>query len=637
MKLNKNIIILIFLIAILAGALTACNESSINIGQTAITEKSFADDDSLMADPESHTVLTFLEHPDSTDLGSDTGTSGVDIIPYRYTKTLNHTFCWEDDDIEASHYMSITDHDGNNLLTLAPNRKCQSVIIQSGDYLLHIFHDGKDERAHPVFIIPGGDDLSPRNARHGELSVRYFHDLPRRLLGLFARDAVADVVQNAKTLLTNRKCVGCDLSGADLSSLSLPGADLAGANLSGANLSHSDFSVSNFTSANLQNADMSYSNFAGAVFDKAQLDGAEPGPSSLFLFATWTKDNCICEPDIFTRDNKEIGETGSFQPIPAAIALSSSQLGSGAWIANYDSDSISILETSTLTFVQSISVGRRPSSLAISPNGMHVYVGRDDDDAGTRGGLAVVDTEGEGEYGELLEAVGLTVTPVAIAVSADSSKIFVAHANQGLAVLDTQGETSIDKIVVSLKLIANVKLGYMPSSMTISPDGSTIYIATSGNKVIIVSAESYDVIDEISLAGDPASIAISPDGKTIYVAQDDGTVSAADTKTRTVIASIVVGNDPKSIDVSYDGTLIYVANSGDDNVSVISSYNNDIIGNIPVGRAPVSLALSPEPSDPLCYPFCAYVGNSGDRTISVVSPPQFNSGNFCSWGGASCR
>jgi len=71
----------------------------------ALTENDFAEDPSIVAEPTGGVVVTFLEPPDSEEPENDTGEIGVDIIPYTYKRTLNHTFCWEDDDPDAEHFM----------------------------------------------------------------------------------------------------------------------------------------------------------------------------------------------------------------------------------------------------------------------------------------------------------------------------------------------------------------------------------------------------------------------------------------------------------------------------------------------------------------------------------------------------
>ena len=72
-----------------------------------------------------------------------------------------------------------------------------------------------------------------------------------------------------KTLLSTKKCVGCDLSGADLSSKQLVNADLQAANLVGANLTGTNLSGAKLGGANLTGATLNSTNLTQAVLQAA--------------------------------------------------------------------------------------------------------------------------------------------------------------------------------------------------------------------------------------------------------------------------------------------------------------------------------------------------------------------------------
>jgi hypothetical protein len=71
------------------GAIGGCSDN--NGGQDgtrALTENDFANDATLYANLEKHTVVHFLEHPDTLELGKDTGEVGIDEIPVTYQETV---------------------------------------------------------------------------------------------------------------------------------------------------------------------------------------------------------------------------------------------------------------------------------------------------------------------------------------------------------------------------------------------------------------------------------------------------------------------------------------------------------------------------------------------------------------------
>jgi len=75
-------------------------------------------------------------------------------------------------------------------------------------------------------------------------------------------------------------CIGCNLSGADLSNTCVKEHDLHGANFDGANATLMCMSFSNFTNASFRGTELSGANMAGAKMDGADLTGAKTSITS---------------------------------------------------------------------------------------------------------------------------------------------------------------------------------------------------------------------------------------------------------------------------------------------------------------------------------------------------------------------
>ena len=69
---------------------------------------------------------------------------------------------------------------------------------------------------------------------------------------------------------------GADLTGVDLSDADVDGANLSGAVLSGANLKGTDLSSTNLSGANLTGVDLSTTNLDGAKLDNASWTNGQP-------------------------------------------------------------------------------------------------------------------------------------------------------------------------------------------------------------------------------------------------------------------------------------------------------------------------------------------------------------------------
>jgi YVTN family beta-propeller protein len=118
----------------------------------------------------------------------------------------------------------------------------------------------------------------------------------------------------------------------------------------------------------------------------------------------------------------------------------------------------------------------------------------------------------------------------------------------------------------------------------LSPREDAMYLRISGLLAIVALALA-------GVLGSPQSLA-----QNAYIPSADfDHVSVIDTVTNTVIATIPVGMFPMGVAVSPDGRKVYVTNETSNNVSVISTFTNRVIGSaIPVGTHPVGVAVSPD-------------------------------------------
>jgi len=267
------------------GAIVGCNNNGgggSSQDTQALTENDFSKDPGLSADPTGGVVIIFLEHQDSEKPDNDTGEVGIDRIPHRYTSTLNHTFCWEDDDGDAEHFMELVDSEGNEILKIDVNGECVTAVIEPGDYVMTIHHDGKIEKTHPIFIIPGrsGEQAAQRiDTNEGLLKSEknIYARLINNLHNIITREANAQTVaDNVATLLNTNSCSGCDLQDADLSDadVDLSDAELSEANLSGANLSEVSLCDANLNEADLSGANLNEADLVGTGLFEADLSGA---------------------------------------------------------------------------------------------------------------------------------------------------------------------------------------------------------------------------------------------------------------------------------------------------------------------------------------------------------------------------
>jgi len=276
------------------GAIGGCNNNGGGQdGTRALTENDFSEDPSISAKADGGVVVSFLEPPGGEKPERDTGEVGTDIVPYRYNQTFEHTFCWEDEDQAAEHFMTLIDAEGVEVLKVEVNGDCVTEVIEKGNYEMLLHHDEKTEDTHPVFVVPdqNGDlGANKTEMEQGILkTVKRIFDETLRNIGFSKEARAQSVSDNIKTLLKTNACPNCDLRRADLTRADLTGANLfeaflvdaflngailAEANLNGAFLDRADLSGANLTGANLFEAFLELANLRDAKLNGADLSGA---------------------------------------------------------------------------------------------------------------------------------------------------------------------------------------------------------------------------------------------------------------------------------------------------------------------------------------------------------------------------
>src|SRR5688572_19035156 len=88
-------------------------------------------------------------------------------------------------------------------------------------------------------------------------------------------------------------------------------------------------------------------------------------------------------------------------------------------------------------------------------------------------------------------------------------------------------------------------------------------------------------------------------------------ISVIDTATDQVISVIPVGIAPLGVAITPDGARAYVPNAGRRVVAVIDTANNQVIGMIPVGADPFLVAITPDGTR-------AYVTNQSSHSVSAI-------------------
>src|SRR6218665_1103065 len=272
-------------------------------------------------------------------------------------------------------------------------------------------------------------------------------------------------------------------------------------------------------------------------------------------------------------DNDTVTKTITVGSYPYEVAVTPN--GSTAYVTNYNSGSVSVIDTVTGTVTKTITVGSYPVGGAVTPDGSTVYVTNR-----ASGSVSRIDTA----TGTVTKTITVGGQPGGVVVTPDGSTVYVTNRASGsVSVIDTATGTVTKTITV----------GTNPVGVAVAPDGSTVYVTTQGSdSVSVIDRATGTVTKTITVGTNPVGVAVAPDGSTVYVPnQGSDSVSVIDTATGTVTKTITVGTNPVGVAVAPDGSTVYVVNLTSGSVSVIDRATGTVTKTITVGTDSFGVAV----------------------------------------------
>ncbi|MFG1933948.1 YncE family protein [Mycobacterium sp. NPDC048908] len=264
--------------------------------------------------------------------------------------------------------------------------------------------------------------------------------------------------------------------------------------------------------------------------------------------------------------------------------------------------------------------------IALSPDGRYAYVAASRDGC-ERWAVYVVDTD----LTTVITTIdGLSeVIPTGLAVSPDSSRLYVADRNAAaIRVVDiSEGSPTRNRVVDSLLLEGSLPVGYgTPTSIILSPTGSRLYALMTDPAVLILDPESRVLVRAVS-GGD--SIAMFTENKRVYVCAGDrlghtnvtAGVVILDADTGTELGSFGLNDAPafirQPILAGGDGRLYLDIDDLDGHLEVVDTSALNVVARIRIDASadrqlrsiPSAAVLSPDGR-------CLYVANQGVRLSS---------------------
>ncbi len=266
-----------------------------------------------------------------------------------------------------------------------------------------------------------------------------------------------------------------------------------------------------------------------------------------------------------------------------------------AYVANYNSNNVSVIDTASNTVAATVAVGSNPYAVSVNLAGTRVYVTNLNGNS-----VSVIDTT----TNTVTATVAVGGNPFGVAVNPTGTRVYVTKLlSNSVSVIDTTTNT----------VTATVVVGSEPIGVAVNPNGTRVYVANSGSSgVSVIDTASNTVTATVAVGTNPNGVSINPAGTRVYVPNNGSdSVSVIDTTSNTVTATVAVGSQPIGVSVNPAGTRVYVANNGGNSVSVIDATTNTVAASVGVGTQPYGISVNPAGTR-------VYVANHGSNSVSVI-------------------
>jgi YVTN family beta-propeller protein len=173
------------------------------------------------------------------------------------------------------------------------------------------------------------------------------------------------------------------------------------------------------------------------------------------------------------------------------------------YVANFGSNTVSVLAAATDTVIATIPVGNNPYGVALSPDGTRAYVVNESSDD-----VTVIDTA----TSTVIDTIAVGPLPLWPTLTPDGTRLLVTSQVSGLWAIDPVTDT----------VVATVGSPASSIAAEISRDGATAYLGAAG-EIAVVGLPSLVVSRTISLTDNPLGVGLTADGARLFFKGNVGT------------------------------------------------------------------------------------------------------------------
>ena len=317
------------------------------------------------------------------------------------------------------------------------------------------------------------------------------------------------------------------------------------------------------------------------------------------LYVTCKGENSIQVINVSTGAVDRIIQAGSQ---PYIIVLSTD--GSRAMVANYDSGTVSVIDTVNDKVINTFNVEHGPTGVAFSNDNSLAYV------SNAFSFCISIYNVATGDRIVTMPAV----QPAGIALGEDGMVYAVDTGRNSLLIIDPAAGL----------LNATIPMGDSYNGIAFVPGGPALLSSTTDGNVSFFDLATRNVTDMVHVGNGPYGIAVNPYHQAAYITNMNGnTVAVLDLGARAVRGTVSVGKMPAGVAVSEDGQRVYVANSGGDSISVINATTLKVDSTIATGKTPYGVAYIGNTTyvdmQPALTPATMFGSNNGPLDFALIA------------------